>query len=61
MLHTPTIYVVSDNPQLPFLEVSDPGKLFDTIEQVKAALPPERAAKSKKTERPVEEVKAIAH
>lgn len=48
VLHTPTIYVVSDNPQLPFVEVSDPGKLFDTIEQVKAALPPERAARSKK-------------
>ena len=46
--HTPTIYVVSDNPQLPFVEVPDPGKLFDTIEQVKAALPKERAAKSKK-------------
>ena len=48
VLHTPTIYVVSDNPQMPFVEVSDTGKLFDTIEQVKAALPPERAAKSKK-------------
>ena len=46
--HTPTIYVVSNNPQMPFVEVADQGKLFDTIEQVKAALPPERASKAKK-------------
>jgi protein-disulfide isomerase len=48
ILHTPTIYVVSDNPQVPYVEVMDQGKLFDTIEQVKAALPPEHASKSKK-------------
>jgi protein-disulfide isomerase len=48
VLHTPTIYIVSDNPQLPFVEVSDVSKLFDTIEAVKAALPPVRVAKSKK-------------
>jgi protein-disulfide isomerase len=45
--HTPTIYVVSDSKQQPFVEVTDQGKLFDTIEQVKAALPPERVAKTK--------------
>ena len=48
VLHTPTIYVVSDNAQLPFVEVPETSKLFDTIEKVKAALPPVRAAKSKK-------------
>lgn len=49
VLHTPTIYVVSDNPQLPYIEVTDQGKLFDTIEQVKAALGPAPGGKSKKT------------
>jgi protein-disulfide isomerase len=37
---TPTIYVVSVAPGLPFLEVTEQGKLFETIEKVKAALPP---------------------
>ena len=45
--HTPTIYVVSDSKQEPFVEVTDQNKLFDTIEQVKASLPPEPVAKSK--------------
>jgi len=36
--HTPTIYVVSDSRQEPFVEVIDQAKLFDTIEQVKSAL-----------------------
>ena len=45
---TPTIYVVSNSPQAPFVEVTDEGKLFETIEQVKAALGPDPAAKSKK-------------
>ena len=45
---TPTIYVVSNSPQVPLVEVTDMGKLFETIEQVKAALGPAPAAKSKK-------------
>ncbi len=48
--HTPTIYVVSNNPQLPFVEVVDQGRLFDTIEQVKAALP-EAAARNPRSKR----------
>jgi protein-disulfide isomerase len=40
VIHTPTIYVVSDSKQMPYLEVKDTEKLFDTIEQVKAALGP---------------------
>jgi hypothetical protein len=48
VLHTPTIYVVSDSPQEPFTEVTDINKLFDTIEQVKAALPPEAKSKMAK-------------
>jgi hypothetical protein len=47
VLHTPTIYVVSDSKQEPFVEVTDQTKLFETIEQVKAALPPEKAGKAK--------------
>jgi protein-disulfide isomerase len=46
--HTPTIYVVTNSPQEPFVEVADQTKLFETIEQVKAALPPEPAAKKTK-------------
>jgi protein-disulfide isomerase len=42
---TPTIYVVSNSPQAPPVEVTEPGKLFETIEQVKAALGPEPAAR----------------
>jgi protein-disulfide isomerase len=38
VLHTPTIYVVSDSPQMPYVEVTDQGKLFEIIEQVKATL-----------------------
>jgi protein-disulfide isomerase len=38
--HTPTIYVVTDSPQLPPREVPETSKLFETIDQVKAALPP---------------------
>jgi protein-disulfide isomerase len=49
VLHTPTIYVVSDNPQMRYVEVTDQGKLFDIIEQVKGALGPATGAKSKKT------------
>ena len=45
---TPTIYVVSTSPQTPFVEVTEQGKLFETIEQVKAALGPAPAVKSKK-------------
>src|ERR1019366_200115 len=47
VLHTPTIYVVSDSTQEPFVEVTDQTKLFETIEQVKAALPPAPPAKAK--------------
>jgi protein-disulfide isomerase len=47
VLHTPTIYVVSDSTQEPFAEVPDQTKLFETIEQVKAALPPAPTAKAK--------------
>jgi protein-disulfide isomerase len=35
---TPTIYVVSSSPQMPYTEVTDQSKLFSTIEQVKSAL-----------------------
>jgi protein-disulfide isomerase len=45
---TPTIYVVSDSKQMPYVEVHEQGKLFQTIEQVKATLPP-APAKSTKT------------
>lgn len=50
---TPTIYVVSNSSRVPFVEVTEQSKLFDTIEQVKAAMGPEAApvktkAKSKK-------------
>ncbi len=37
---TPTIYVVTNSPQTPFVQVTDQAKLFDTIEQVKASLGP---------------------
>jgi protein-disulfide isomerase len=45
---TPTIYVVSNSPQMPYVKVPEQGKLFETIEQVKAALPPVPATKSAK-------------
>jgi protein-disulfide isomerase len=35
---TPTIFVVSNSKQLPYVEVKDKGKLFETIDQVKAAV-----------------------
>jgi protein-disulfide isomerase len=38
--HTPTIYVVTDSPQLPPREVENASKLFETIDQMKAAMPP---------------------
>ncbi len=37
--HTPTIWVVSDSKQMPFVEVPENSKLFETIEKVKSALP----------------------
>jgi len=43
--HTPTIYVVSDSPEIPFVEVTDQSKLFETIEQVRAKLPPAKSAR----------------
>lgn len=36
---TPTIYVVSDSPQVPYMEVPEQAKLFETIEKVKSQLP----------------------
>jgi protein-disulfide isomerase len=46
---TPTIYVVSNSKQTPFVEVTDQGKLFETIEQVKSSLGPAPAkARAKK-------------
>jgi len=44
---TPTIYVVTDSKKEPYVEVPDKNKLFQTIEQVKAALGPEPTAKGK--------------
>jgi protein-disulfide isomerase len=46
--HTPTIYVVTDSPKIPYVEVTEQSKLFDTIEQVKAQLGPAPGAKPKK-------------
>ena len=43
---TPTIWVVSTSPQMPYVEVPDQSKLFETIEKVKAALPPEPKGKA---------------
>lgn len=34
--HTPTIYVVSNNPSHPFVEVTDASKLFQMIEAVQS-------------------------
>ncbi len=45
---TPTIYVVSDSKQQPYVVVTDKGKLFETIEQVKAALGPAPKVAKKK-------------
>ena len=50
---TPTIYVVSSSPKMPYVEVTDQSKLFETIEQVKSALGPAPAAsKSASTKAP---------
>jgi protein-disulfide isomerase len=48
VLQTPTIYVVSTSKQEPFVQVPEQGKLFETIEQVKAALGPAAVAKAVK-------------
>jgi protein-disulfide isomerase len=45
---TPTIYVVSISQQEPYEEVTDQGKLYETIEKVKAALPAAAPVKSAK-------------
>jgi protein-disulfide isomerase len=37
---TPTIYVVSVTPGAPYVEVTETGKLFETIESVRSHLPP---------------------
>jgi protein-disulfide isomerase len=44
---TPTIYVVSNSPQVPFVEVTEQDKLFETIEQVKSALGPVKTSKKR--------------
>ncbi|HVJ04638.1 MAG TPA: thioredoxin domain-containing protein [Candidatus Saccharimonadales bacterium] len=44
---TPTIYVVSSSSRVPFVEVTEQSKLFETIEQVKSALGPAPATKTK--------------
>jgi protein-disulfide isomerase len=49
VLHTPTIYIVSDSPQMPYVEVTDQGKLFETIEQVKATVHSSEGPKAKRT------------
>ena len=51
---TPTIWVVTNSPQVPPVEVTEQSKLFETIERVKSQLPaqkaaPARAAKGKST------------
>lgn len=46
---TPTIYVVSNSSRVPFVEVTEQSKLFETIEQVKSALGPAPAATKTKT------------
>jgi protein-disulfide isomerase len=45
---TPTIWVVTNSPQLPFEQVTDSSKLFETIEKVKSALPPAPTRSAKK-------------
>jgi len=37
---TPTIYIVSDSKQKPYVELQDQSKLFETIEQVQSTLGP---------------------
>jgi protein-disulfide isomerase len=51
LTHTPTIFVVTNSPKEPFVEVPNETKLFETIEQVKASLPPERAEKKSKSKK----------
>ena len=36
--HTPTVYVVTNNPGQPYTEVTDTGTLFQTIDGVMAQL-----------------------
>jgi protein-disulfide isomerase len=48
VLHTPTIWVVSDSKQLPYVEVKEQDKLFETIEQVQSALGPAAKVAKKK-------------
>ena len=46
---TPTIYVVTNSPQVPYQQVTDQAKLFETIEKVKSQLPaaPVKSARKK--------------
>jgi protein-disulfide isomerase len=47
--HTPTIYVVGESRQTPYIEVKDISQLFNTIDQMKALVQAEAPApKSKK-------------
>ncbi|MDR3764057.1 MAG: thioredoxin domain-containing protein [Acidobacteriota bacterium] len=48
---TPTIWVVTNSPQVPPVEITERAKLFETIEHVKAQLPAEKASAEKKTHR----------
>jgi protein-disulfide isomerase len=45
---TPTIYVVTNSKEIPYEEVTDQGKLFETIEQVKSKLGPAPKVAKKK-------------
>lgn len=47
---TPTIYVVTNSPQIPFEQVQDSAKLFEAIEKVRNQMPavPVKAAKTTK-------------
>jgi protein-disulfide isomerase len=45
--HTPTIYVVTNSPRIPYVEVTEQSQLFNTIEQVKAQLGPAPASRTK--------------
>lgn len=45
---TPTIWVVTNSPQMPPVEVTEQSKLFETIERVKSQLPAQKATSEKK-------------
>lgn len=49
--HTPTIYVVSDSPKMPFVEVKEQSQLFNTIDQMMALVKAEAPAPHKNSAR----------